>query len=334
VPAEDIRAGIGRAMLGEREPRLMARSKKAAAPPEKWSAEVGLYPNKVIVEENPHRKGGLYLRWWRTDVDNWGGSSLGNIKLGKILRDNDGSINQDVATWAVEQAMRKSQELSGSLARGSAKRSASRSVRSRRDHRQRDGQVSAQVAVPRRARESDPVRRDRVGKGHAGESIDEDQWTKLIRDARLEGLVARERRDLGHGDHRLETHHRVSLAPKEEVDPDRRRRDRRRLEGGSQQVLARPHRSSSAIRSHISRGTRSMRCGRSSRPRLTWIRGWRSCSTSPRSSDSARRRDRCAAISSSTSQAEFGELQIYGAGHKGGEVVELTKGMRIASTHT
>jgi hypothetical protein len=61
----------------------MVRAKKKLAPPARWSAEVGLYPNKVIVEENPHRKGGLYLRWWRTEVDNWGGSSLGNIKLGE-----------------------------------------------------------------------------------------------------------------------------------------------------------------------------------------------------------------------------------------------------------
>jgi hypothetical protein len=171
----------------------MPREKKKAAAPARWSAEVGLFPNKVIVEENPHRKGGLYLRWWRTDgVDNWGGSSLSNIKLGKILRDENGEVNQDVATWAVEQAMKKSQQLSGSLAVDSTSK----------PNRVTVGQIEALITDRETGKYPNkfPFRDELVralrfavsvwGKDTAVDTIDDDAWTKLVRE-RVSDLVRR-----------------------------------------------------------------------------------------------------------------------------------------------
>jgi hypothetical protein len=305
----------------------MARSKKAA-PPARWSAEVGLYPNKVIVEENPHRKGGLYLRWWRTDIDNWGGSSLGSNKLGKILRDESGEINQDVATWAVEQAMRKSQELSGSLTPVGNKQK-----------KFTIGEIESAITDKETGKYPHPspfrdelVRAVRFaetvwGKDTPAESIDEGKWTTLIR-RRIEGLIGRgntgvratiitvsrlitvfnwlrKRKMIPIGAGGIDDDWKADLlayrrgvtGSKRDPEPHQ---PRFTLEEMRKIVKAAPHVDPRmAILLYV---TAELRLGQTSRAMRSDLK---------------------------LDKAEFGELHVYGAGHKSGEIVELTKGMRI-----
>lgn len=306
----------------------MARS-RTPKPPAKWAQEVGIHPYKVVVEENPHRQGGLYLRWWRTGVDNWGGESLKNNKLGKPLRNVDGSINPDVAQWAVEQAMRKSQQLSGTLP-ATAGRVRPFTI----------GDIEAAITdketgkYPHKTAFRDELVRSLRfaetvwGKDTAAASIDEDQWTKLWR-RRLEGLVARQNKGISgtvHTVSRLITAfawlRKKKLIPigagqidedwKEDLnkhwrgltgsrgDPEPHQ-PRYSIDEMRKIIKAAPHVDPRmAILLYV---TAELRLGQTSR---------------------ARRSDL------SLDKSEFGELKVYGAGHKGGEVVELTKGMRIA----
>jgi hypothetical protein len=315
----------------------MARSRKQAAPPEKWSAEVGLYPNKVIVEENPHRKGGLYLRWWRTDVENWGTSSLANIRAGKILRAADGSIDQDVATWAVEQAMKKSQQLSGSLAVDSTSQQKRVTI----------GQIEALITDKETGKYPNkfPFRDELVrslrfavsvwGKDTAVEAIDDDQWTKLIRE-RVSDLVRR-----GHTSSRsAETT--VSrlitainwLKKRKLIPPHAAQIDMERTASGTVKWK-------DDLRAFRRGVTGSKRDPVPFQPRFTVEQMGKIIKAAPfvdpriailiyvTAELRLGQTSRAMRSDLKLEKAEFGELHVYGAGHKGGEVVELTKGMRI-----
>lgn len=310
---------------------MTQRSRRARKAPAvgRWSAEAGLYPYKVIVEENPHRKGGLYLRWWLTDLDNWKRESLGNLKKGKVLRTADGEINQEVATWAVEEAMRKSRELSGSLAPAGEK-----------SKRFTIGQIEAAITdkdtgkYPNRSPFRDElVRAVRFaetvwGKDTPADSIDEDQWTKLIR-KRLEGLIERgntgiaasattvsrlitvfgwlrKKKLIPIGAGQIDedwkadllAHRRGLTGSKRDPEPYQ---PRHTLDEMRKIVRAAPFVDPRmAILLYV---TAELRLGQTSRALRSDLK---------------------------LEKSEFGELRIHGSGHKGGEIVELTRGMRIA----
>lgn len=302
----------------------MSRRSKKAPPVGRWSAEAGLYPYKVIVEENPHRRGALYLRWWLND--NWKRESLGNLKRGKPLRLEGGEIDQQVATWAVEQAMRKSQQLSGSLA-------ATATIK-----RLTVGEIEELITDPETGRyphksafRSELVRALRFassvwGKDTPVDTIDEAAWTRLIR-ARVSDLVKREKVGLASTEitvSRIITALRWLRKQKKipagvgEIDEEWKedlRAFRRGLTGTKRDPQpSQPRHSHEEMLAIIKAApyvdprmailiyvTAELRLGQTSRAMRSDLK---------------------------LDAAKFGELHIYGAGHKGGEVVELTKGMR------
>ncbi|MFL5481108.1 MAG: hypothetical protein ACJ8AK_02875 [Gemmatimonadaceae bacterium] len=313
----------------------MTRARKSAAP-KKWSAEVGVFPNKVVVEENPHRQGGIYLRWWRTGVENWGGESLKNNKLGKPLRNADGSVNPDVAQWAVEQAMRKSQQLSGTLP-----------VSGPQAKRVTIGEVETLITDKETGKYPNkfPFRDELVrslrfavsvwGADTPVDSIDDSMWTKLIR-ARVSDLVRRGHKTSRSADttvSRLITAinwlRKKKLIPLHaaQIDTERTasgtvkwkddlRAFRRGLTGAKRDPEPyQPRFTLEQMRKIVKAApfvdpriailiyvTAELRLGQTSRAMRSDLK---------------------------LDKAEFGELHVHGAGHKSGEIVELTKGMRI-----
>lgn len=305
----------------------MTRRAKKVTPPARWSAEVGLYPYKVIVEENPHRRGALYFRWWVTGLDNWRRESLGNLKKGKAIRGEDGQVNPDVAQWAVEQAMRKSQELSGTLSTAATAR------------RLTVGEIEDLITDCSTGRypHDTAFRRELVralrfaasiwGKDTPIDTIDEARWTKLIR-ARVTDLVAREKVGLTSTEitvSRIATALRWLRKQKKippgagEIDEEWKadlRAFRRGLTNTKRDPEPyRPRHSVDEMRKLLRSApfvdprmaillivTAELRLGQTSRAMRSDLK---------------------------LEAAEHGELHVYGAGHKGGEVVELTRGMRI-----
>lgn len=306
-----------------------SRRTKKAPPIGRWSAEAGLWPYKVIVEENPHRKGGLYLRWWVTGRDNWQRESLGNIKKGKILRGEGGVINQDVAQWAVEQAMRKSQQLSGSLATSTSG-----------SKRLTVGEIEDLITDPETGRypHASPFRSELVralrfaatvwGADTPIDTIDESSWTRLIR-ARVSDLVKRDKVGLSSTQitvSRIVTALRWLRKQKKippgagEIDDDWKedlRAYRRGLTGTKRDPQ--PYQP----RHTLEEMRKLVKAAPMVDPRmaiLIYVTGELRLGQTSRSMRSDLKLE----------ASEHGELHIFGAGHKGGEIVELTKGMRTA----
>jgi integrase len=305
------------------------RTKKAPAVGQ-WSAEAGLYPFKVIVEENRHRRGALYLRWWNTGAENWKRESLGNLKTNRPLRDVDGEIIPGTAQWAAEQAMKKSQQLSGSL----------ESNPTVPKHRVTIGEIEALITDPTTGKypHKTPFRDELVrairfavtvwGKDTPADTIDEAAWTKLAR-VRLSDLVKRKHVGARAAEitvSRLITvfrwlvkakHLAVGTAPiddtwKEDLKDFRRgltkstrdpepHRPRHSLEEMKKIWAAAPKVDPrAAILIIVGAGLRPGQVARAMRSDLK------------------------------LDHEEFGTFQVFGAGHKAGETVYLTKGMRIA----
>lgn len=305
----------------------MSRRAKKAPPPGRWSAEAGLYPYKVIVEENPHRKGGLYLRWWLTDRDNWKRESLGNVKRGKILRDENGEIDQEVAQWAVEQAMRKSQQLSGSIAATSTAK------------RLTVGEIEALITDEQTGRypHKTPFRNELVralrfaetvwGKDTPVDTIDEGAWTRLIR-TRVTQLVKQ-------GDVGLST---TETTVSRIITALRWLRKQKKIAPGVGEIDDEWKEDLRAFRRGL---TGTKRDPQPYQPRFTLEQMRKIVKAAPfvdpriailiyvTAELRLGQTSRSMRSDLKLDAADFGELHIFGAGHKGGEVVELTKGMRV-----
>ena len=171
---------------------MTPRRSAASAPPAVWTESVGLLPHRVIVEEIPSRRGGLYLRWWNPARGNWEKRSLGSVRLGKVLRDERGYIVDEVAQWAVQQATRQYLILTGGvpaetaakarpLAIGDAWPAISDPERGKYPHR-----TEFRDEIQRALKFAETV----WGKERAWETIGEEDWSMLAR-RRMTELVAR-----------------------------------------------------------------------------------------------------------------------------------------------
>lgn len=166
----------------------MTRKKKHVGP---WSAEAGHFPYKVVVEENVSRGGALTLRWWSPGHQNWRRKALGNVKLDKPIRTKDGQIDAQVAQWALEQAMEKSRELSGSLPSSREAQLARRTAIGETFDLISDpktGLYPHDSEYRRELKRSLDFACSVWGKDAPWLSIDDAKWTELIR-ARVEALV-------------------------------------------------------------------------------------------------------------------------------------------------
>jgi hypothetical protein len=308
----------------------VSRRSKKAPPVGRWAAEAGLYPFKVVVEENPHRQGALYLRWWNADAENWKRESLQSKKLGKVLRTVAGEIDPAIAQWAVEQAMRKSQQLSGTLIAGSIAAAKRLTV----------GEIEDVITDPENGLypHASPFRSELVrairfavtvwGKDTPIDTLDESSWTKLIR-ARISDLV--KRKFVGSRSTEITVTRLITVM--------RWLRKRKRIPAGAAEIDDKWKEELKSFRRGL---TGTKRDPEPNRPRHTQEEMIKILAAAPKvdprmsillyvtaelrlgQTSRAKRSDL------KLDASEFGELHIYGAGKKGGEIVELTEGMRTA----
>jgi hypothetical protein len=328
----------------EKEEVTRTRRTKKAPAVGQWSAEAGLYPFKVIVEENPHRKGGLYLRWWDPNLDppNWRRESLKTEKLGKRLRAEDGSIDASVAQWASEQVMKKSQQLSGAVAAAAEAPTKKRIT---------VGEIEALITDEKTGKyphqsafRSELVRAIRYAVSVWGadtfvDTIDNAKWTELARD-RVTGLVGR-----GHVGARS-----AEITISRLITVMRWLRKQKHIPAGAAEIddertATRVAKWKVELLAFLRGLTHSKRDPQPSRPRHSQEEMLRLFAAAPKVDPrmfillyvTAELRlgqtSRAMRSDLRLEKSEFGELHIFGAGHKGGEIVELTMGMRrTAST--
>jgi hypothetical protein len=306
----------------------VSRRTKKAPPVGRWAAEAGLYPFKVVVEENPHRQGALYLRWWNAEIENWKRESLQSKKLGKQLRTAGDEIDPAVATWAVEQAMRKSQQLSGTLIAGSIAAAKRLTV----------GEIEDLITDPESGQypHASPFRDELVralrfgvtiwGKDTPIDTLDESSWTKLIR-ARVTDLVNR-----GFVGTRM-----TEITVSRLITALTWLRKRKKIPAGAAEIDEKWKEDLKSFRRGL---TGSKRDPEPQRPRHTQEEMIKLLEAAPKVDPrmsillyvTAELRlgqtSRAMRSDLKLEAAEFGELHIFGAGHKGGEIVELTEGMR------
>jgi hypothetical protein len=239
-------------------------------------------------------------------------------------------IDPAVAQWAVEQAMRKSQQLSGTIIAGSIAAAKRLTV----------GEIENVVTDPDNGLypHDSAFRRELVrairfavtvwGKDTPIDTLDESSWTKLIR-ARISDLV--KRKFVGSRSTEITVTRLITVM--------RWLRKRKRIPAGAAEIDDKWKEELKSFRRGL---TGTKRDPEPNRPRHTQEEMIKILAAAPKvdprmsillyvtaelrlgQTSRAKRSDL------KLDASEFGELHIYGAGKKGGEIVELTQGMRTA----
>lgn len=321
----------------------MTRKKKHVGP---WSAEAGHFPYKVVVEENLSRGGSLNLRWWSPGHQNWRRKALGNVKLEKLIRTKDGQIDAHVAQWALEQAMEKSRELSGSLPSSREAQLARRTTVGETFELVSDpktGLYPHDSEYRRELKRSLDFASSVWGKDAPWLSIDDAKWTELIR-ARVEDLVRRKYIGVRSAEitivrlstaaRWLRTTKKIPAGTAELPDEwkDGLKAFRRGLTKSTRDPEPhRPRHTIEEVRKILTAGIQvdprgALLLALGAEQRLGQVRrALRSDLTLPAIDWPAVN----AMKEEDVVEVEFGELRVFGAGRKGGTTIALTKGQRV-----
>lgn len=156
----------------------------------RWSYETGTGKTRVVVSADPRRGNMLTLRWWDRERENWKRETLGRV----AEMDRRGRITDDCEQFAISAANTKSLELLAPPLRRETPERKPLTI----------GEAEALITNPEKGRyPHDNQNRDEViralrlataiwGADTPWSSIEEDDWTKLLR-KRLEKLLADKR---------------------------------------------------------------------------------------------------------------------------------------------